>query len=410
MKNLRFIPVNLLAPICILAPMLFSTTAQVQQHEVNVTNISVPIRIFEDSRFIDDLRITDFEILEEGVPQVIDALYLADRNRLTREEEYKEYFPELNRHYYLIFQVQDYNPKFSEAIDYLFHEVLLPGDSLEITTPVNNYALSPEAWENKSLDALSQELQQLVRKDAKIGASAYRSLMQDLTRLVRALSGARGTSGFTESDATTSSFSLEFLLPRYRETLEKMETLRLVDERRFLAYASRLKRTSGQKNVFFFYQREFRPEIQPRIVSMYMSAYQDQPNILGDLQDLMNFYRRDSRVDVDIIKQAYADSSVFFNFIFMQKDPEHISGIHMREQSEDMFELMSEIALSSGGIVDTSQNPSIAFQSGTDKADHFYILYYTPKDYVKDGKFKNIEVRVKEKPYKLSYRKGYYSN
>jgi hypothetical protein len=277
-------------------------------------------------------------------------------------------------------------------------------------TPVNNYSLSPEAWENKPREMLSQELQNLVRKDAKIGAAAYRDLMRELKRLVRALSGSSQSAGFTDTDATTSNFSLEFLLPRYRETLDKMETLRIVDSRRFLGFASRLKRTPGQKNVFFFYQREFRPEIQPRIVSMYMSAYQDQPNILGDLQDLMNFYRRDSQVNNELIEQAYADCSVFFNFIFMNKEPENVSGIYMREQSEDYFELLSGIANSSGGVVDTSQNPFVSFVNGLNKADSYYLLYYTPKEYVKDGEFKSIEVKLKAGSHALAYRKGYIAN
>jgi len=394
------------------ASLLFvpSIFPQGEQHDITVTNVAVPVRVFESNQFIDNLKITDFEIYEDGILQEIDALYLTEENRITREEEYKEYFPETSRHFYMIFQIMDYNPKFSDAIDHLFTNVLLPGDSLEIMTPLNSYSLSPQAWQNKPRAMISKELQDLVRKDTKLGASTYRSLMQDLKRLVRALSGNSGNVGFTESDASTSSFSLEFLLPRYRQTLEKMETLRIVDERRFLGFASKLKRTAGQKNVFFFYQREFRPEIQSRIVSMYMSAYQDQPGILGDLQDLMNFYRRDSNVNMENITRVYADCSVFFNFIFMNKEPENVSGIYMREQSEDLFELLSAIANSSGGVVDTSQDPFVAFQSGLKKADSFYILYYTPKNYQKNGDFKSIEVKLKEKPYSLAFRKGYIAN
>lgn len=399
--------------LTLLAASLLSASSlypQVEQHEVTVTSVAVPVRVFANDTFVDNLKITDFEIYEEGVLQDIDALYLTKENRIAREEEYKEYYPDTSRHFYMIFQITDYNPKFSETIDHLFKNVLLPGDSLEIMTPVSTYTLSPQAWESKPRDMLSQELQGLVRKDAKMGAAAYRSLMQDLKRLVRALSGTGQASGFGDSGATTSGFSLEFLLPRYRQTLEKMETLRLVDESRFVGFASKLKRIQGQKNVFFFYQREFRPEIQPRIVSMYMSAYQDQPGILGDLQDLMNFYRRDSRVNAEVIQRAYADCSVFFNFIFMNKEPEHVSGIYMREQSEDLFELLSQIANSSGGVIDTAHDPSIAFKNGLVKANAFYILYYTPKNYQKDGAFKSIEVKLKEKNYKLAYRKGYYSN
>ncbi|NOR15264.1 MAG: VWA domain-containing protein, partial [Candidatus Aminicenantes bacterium] len=59
---------------------------------------------------------------------------------------------------------------------------------------------------------------------------------------------------------------------------------------------------------------------------------------------------------------------------------------------------------------DTAHDPSIAFKNGLVKANAFYILYYTPKNYQKDGAFKSIEVKLKEKNYKLAYRKGYYSN
>jgi len=94
----------------------------------------------------------------------------------------------------------------------------------------------------------------------------------------------------------------------------------------------------------------------------------------------------------------------------MNKEPENVSGIYMREQSEDLFELLSAIANSSGGVVDTSQDPFVAFQSGLKKADSFYILYYTPKNYQKNGDFKSIEVKLKEKPYSLAFRKGYIAN
>ncbi|MFA9452513.1 MAG: hypothetical protein ACERK6_01250 [Candidatus Aminicenantaceae bacterium] len=36
-----------------------------------------------------------------------------------------------------------------------------------------------------------------------------------------------------------------------------------------------------------------------------------------------------------------------------------------------------------------------------------YLLYYTPKDYASDGKFRNIRVEVKGKKYKVLHRAGY---
>jgi hypothetical protein len=39
--------------------------------------------------------------------------------------------------------------------------------------------------------------------------------------------------------------------------------------------------------------------------------------------------------------------------------------------------------------------------------ENYYLLYYTPKDYKPDGKFRSIEVKVKGKSYSITHRAGY---
>ena len=81
----------------------------------------------------------------------------------------------------------------------------------------------------------------------------------------------------------------------------------------------------------------------------------------------------------------------------------------MNEQSEDVFEALSEAALATGGIVDTAQTPDAAFKKVMDVTESYYILYYAPKNYTSDGTFKNIEVKLKNKDYKVTFRSGYYA-
>ncbi|GAF71422.1 unnamed protein product, partial [marine sediment metagenome] len=140
-----------------------------------------------------------------------------------------------------------------------------------------------------------------------------------------------------------------------------------------------------------------------------MSIYQDDPNIMGGLQDLFQAYHRDIEFETDKIKEAFADSSILFNFIFMNKTPEIVSGIHMREQSEDVFSALSEAAKATGGVIDNSQNPAVGFKNALDTSQYYYILYYSPKDYTRDGKFKHITVKVKNKDYRIRHRVGYYA-
>jgi len=403
----------------ILTAFLFMTLSlfpQVEQHAVTVTNVVVPVRVLDGNSIVNNMTIEDFELYEEGKLQKIEALYFVQKTDIERKETLKEFFPALSRHYYLLFQLTDYDPKLAEAIEYLFNYVLLPDDALTIMTPMHNYSLSKKAFKIKSKETIAKEMIKIVRKDTKTGSSNYKSILRNLKRLVSAIQSAAGfeqkSTDVTEfqSQFDDQSFGLEMLLPRYRNALKKMEELRFVDEKKFLQFAQALKRQRYQKNVFFFYQREYRPEIQPRVLNQMMSLWQENPNILADLMDLFQHYHRSITIDADKIKQAFADSSILFNFIFMDKIRVHASGIFMREQSEDIFRVFSDVAEATGGIMDNSQNPSYAFKKAIEASESYYLLYYSPTDYNKDGKFKSIKVRVINEDYKIIYRQGYFAN
>ncbi len=383
--------------------------AQVEQHEVTVTNVVVPVRVLDGNRFVDNLTIADFELYEGGKLQKIEALYLVHKANIQRREELQEFNPALSRRFYLIFQMTDYNPKLEEAGGYLFNQVLLPGDTLTIMTPMDTYNLSSRALQTKPKESLSQEMKSLLRKDIQMGASNYRSLMADLKRIVASISGS-GVMAGVETDSSTSMFGLESLLSKYGETLQKMEELRFIDEKKFVRFATELKKQTGQKNVFFFYQREFRPEISSSLLARLSSLHQDEPEVLSAVQNLFQLYQRPATFDENKIIAAFADSSVSFSFIFLNKEPEHIPGITMREQSEDIFSPFSKIAKATGGVVDSSQNPAVGFRNATNLSESCYLLYYSPSDYKKDGKFKEISVRVKNVYYAVTHRMGYFAN
>ncbi len=380
-----------------------------QQHEVSVINVSVPVRVFDGNNFVNNLTIEDFELYEDGKLQKIEALYLTKKSQIERREETRDFMPFTQRRFYLLFQLTDYNPKLSEAIEYFFTNVFALGDTLEVMTPMKNYTLSPKVLELKPKEKIAKDLIDFVVKDTKIGSSEYRNLLKDLKRLVRSISGQTDMTGM-ESNVESQSFGLAHLLARYRGSLNKLETLRVVDEKKFLAFAASLRRIRGQKNVFFFYEREFRPEINSSVMNQLMTQYQEDPALLGELQDLMHHYHRNPKLNVDHMKQAFSDSSIFFNFIFMHKNPENISGIRMTEQSEDIFEIFTQVAKATGGVVDSSQNPAAAFKAGAEIAETYYLLYYKPANYKRDGKYRNIEVKVKNRGYKITYRQGYFAD
>ncbi len=399
-------------PILFLSIFLISTYILPAQEplETQEKSIAVPVRVFDGNEFLSDLKIDDFEIWEDGIKQKIKALYLAEKDQITRKEELTELNPDVSRTFYLLFQFTEYNPKIADAIKYFFSDVITQSDSLELMTPMKNYSLSNQALQSMSKEEISEEMIKIVRKDTQTGSSQYKNLLRDLRRIVSSLSGTSSRTGFDfDQDSSVDAFGIEFLLPRYRETLDEIEQLRMVNQSKYLSFANQLKNRPGQKFVYLFYEREFRPEIHPNVIQQLISNLQDQPHVLGNIQDLMSLYSREPKLNTETIMRSYTDAGIYFNFIFMDKKPDIYSGIQMHEQSEDIFETFSETAKATGGAVYSTQNPFLSFKESTDQAKQYYILYYTPEKAQNQGEFTNIEVKVKSKDCKLAYRTGYFS-
>ncbi len=387
---------------------------QIDQQQAAIINVAVPVRVLDRGSFVDSVTIDDFELYENGILQKIDALYLVKDANAARKETAREFDPQFSRTFYFLYQLTDWDPNIADAIEYFFNDVFLPGDSLVIMTPERTFRLSPEAFAAKPKEATSKELIKILRKDILLGNSRYKSTVRSLRRIVGEIQSASGITSQSSQEDLSIGFSdptlgLELLLPRYTNAIQEMDQLRFVDEQTFVSFAGSLKKQLNQKIVYLFYQREFRPEINPTILGAMMMKFQDKPHILGQLSDLFNLYRRDIRINVDTIKHAFSDSSILFNFIFCDKIIKTYSGIVMREQSEDIFQIFSEVAEATGGIVENSQNLSIGFKKAADISAYYYLLYYSPANYIKDGNFKSIEVKVKNQNYKINNRKGYFA-
>lgn len=243
---------RLLLSACILA-LIVSLAAQEIQHEALVINIEVPVRVFDGDLFIDDLAIDDFEVYEDGILQTIESFYLIKNAKLSHKEASLLATLDISRSFIFLFQCTGYNPQISEAIAYFFQQVLLPGDTLAIMTLLGRYALSKQALRSKSKNQLSTDLASIIRKDTIIGAGNYNSLLNDLKRIVRSIASSAGeTPALTGIDSDVGSgFDLELQLPRYKETLDRLDEIRMVDEQSLITFAHQLKPLDGQKNCFF---------------------------------------------------------------------------------------------------------------------------------------------------------------
>lgn len=385
--------------------------AQEQTHDVSVINIEVPVRVYKGNTFVDDLTIDDFEVYENGILQKIEAVYQVKKTYIQRKEEKKKFNPETKRSFYLFFEIAEYTPKLEDAMKYFLQNVLVEEDELIVVTPMKTYRMKSETLSVLPKEVVASQLSKILRKDAWVGSSDYRNTVNEVSGIVRVLSGSLVTAG--ESRSSTAGYEgmdLDELLNQYAVLLKKLEKLRRVDQKKLLDFAEYLKDKEGQKYVFLFYQREYIPQIDPNVYERLISLYQDQPNIQLATLSLFGYYKRDLSFNVARVKQAYADSSISCNFLFFSKPRKHIFGVRLEEHSEDIFGAFREIAQATGGIVDSSANPEFLFQKAGDASENYYLLYYSPQNYKKDGKFREIKVKVKNGNLRITHRAGYFAN
>jgi hypothetical protein len=364
-------------------------------HDVTVVNISVPVRVYKGDQFVDDLKIDDFEVYEDGILQTVAAVYLIKQARIEREEGPIKFVPPVERQFVFLFQMIEYVPEIRNAMDYFFRNVFLAEDTLEVYTPQKSYKLKGNALAALGPEKVRDQLLEKLRRDIVMGGSEYLQIIRELKSLIN----------LADPDVNKDANLYEALL-------ERLEQMRFIDQKRLLDFATYLKAREGQKHVFLFYQKEMIPRVDTeRFINL--SDYR--------WMSLMHFYHRYITFDVDAVRKAFSDSSIAAHFLFITKAPAQDAGVEitdlkpaegvkMTEESEDIYSAFREVSRATGGITESTANIASALRKATEASENYYLLYYQPRDYKADKKFKNITVKVKGNHYRISHRLGYFAN
>ncbi len=374
-------------------PVLHS---QQLQHETGTINIEVPVRVMKGKAFVDDLSIDDFELLEEGRVQKIEAVYLVRKTDVRRSEGDRGLNPRLSRSFVLLFEMVDYLPEIDRALELFFENVIAPGDDLIVITPLKAYHLLAEAFEKKPPGVIKDELKGKLRKDIMMGGREYVNIIKDMERYM---------SGDESAE----------MLDRYLSDLNRLEQIRYVDDKKLVEFSDFLKDRAGQKHVFLFYQKERIPKINPKRLAELIDYNSGDISEVFRLMELFDFFRRDVSFDAKAVREAFSDSSIAVHFLYVTKTPTQImdiessspSGLVLSEQSEDIYSAFRGISEATGGITESSANPTAIFEEALEASENYYLLYYKPESYKADGRFVNIRVRVKSGKYSVSHRAGY---
>ena len=296
------------------APLAFAA-AQTIQHETRTVNIEIPVRVFKGAAFVDSLMLDDFEVWDNGQPQKLEAVYLVKKTNIERREETTAFAPRMARHFTLVFEMSEYDPRLDEGLEFFMNNVLIPGDSLVVVTPMKTYRMRTEASFGQERSRVLERLVGLVRRDILIGNSEYRALLEDLKAIARSLAasfsggGAAQRGRFRPRDALANEG--KFSGGSFEEQLRK---LRLLPEPvRVLAPSRReavprvrrfLNTIEGQKDVFLFYQREFLPNLDPKIMNQFLGLYNGRVDVVLSVMNLFDFSKRDTTFDVEAVEKG----------------------------------------------------------------------------------------------------------
>ena len=393
-------------PILIIGILFLSlaTLAQEISHDVSVINIEVPVRVFKGSKFINNLTINDFEIYEEGELQKIEAVYLIKKTNIEREETQmkkdearKIFAPQTSRSFIIMFEIYEYFPKVGKAIEYFFNEVFMPGDTLKVVTPIKAYNFNVKAFEMFPKKEIAKNLIGQLRKDMRSCSAEYRGLLRELENL-----------------RTDEGIDIQLKKMMHSDVMTRLRNLRYIGEKGLLDFASFLKKMNGQKHVFLFHQK--------LVVPLLGGKFSDY-----DIESLKDFEAY-TYFDAEKVNQAFSDSSISTHFIYLTKTSglgvvstdridvtsrglnnsgQRISDPVLQDISGSFFSTFKDIAQATGGTVNSSANAASSFKKAVNASENYYLIYYNPKSYKADGKFKKITVKVKGKRYRITHRAGY---
>jgi VWFA-related protein len=370
------------------------------QHQVAVVNIGVPVRVYDGAKFVDTLGLSDFEVLEDGRPQSVEAVYLIRGGAVKRQEGAPGApAPETRRNFVLLFQLSEYMPEIDRAIDLFFTDVCRPGDAVDVVTPLRALRLHNRIDTPDRVRKAQTEVKAKLRNDVLVLSGAYRSIAEDMIAHLGA-----GDPEYAEVD-----------LNGYRTDLDRLEDLRTIDGTDLAAFAADLKARPGSKHAFFFYQREQVPKFNDRRLFEFLDRANPEQALKA--MELLAVYNHDIRIDREAIQRAFSDAATDVHFLYVtrnRRDPRLAienaaisEDIRMSEASSDIYRVFREIAAATGGTAAASANPAGLLRQAAAASEEYYLLYYRPQDYRADGKFHTIDVSVKRGGLRVTHREGY---
>jgi hypothetical protein len=240
----------------------------------------------------------------------------------------------------------------------------------------------------------------ILRRDITLGNSSYFKRLNQLKDLVADM--ATDPSGSVIQ-------GMGIGLRKYADTLGNFERMRIKEQGRIINFLGQQKSKKEKKFAFIFYEREVKPDITSSDLQKFQEQYKNDIDIIAELQSLFELYKREVAFNLKKIKKKFVGLNVLVNFVNYKSTSFHSArGVDMREYPEDAVELFTTLVQISGGMKEYSANPIAFFTKAQSYSGQFYSLQYVSSNPEKDKKkLRKIEIKIKNKNYKVYHRLGY---
>ncbi len=254
------------------------------------------------------------------------------------------------RNFVLLFDILTYTREIGDAVTFFYTRVLAPDDQLIIYSPAHAYSFSKNTLAGPKIE-LSEAIKEKLRGDTAACSSNYKVISNEMRTQVSAIEGGQTTSPDGLAGIKNS-------LTMYRQTMENLRALRKVNEPLLTKIVDMFRTQKGKNHMVMLYEAEFRPIPDKDTLSRLRTI----PEIAFIVAELFASDDQKPPLDaqkfIDLMKQA----RISFHFLYIKpKDKSSVQDF--KEHSADMYDVFSQIAKATGGIVETTASPEAALKS-----------------------------------------------
>lgn len=382
---------------------------------VSVVNVEVPVRVFFSGHSVAGLAKEDFQISEDGKPQVINGFFAMHKRMQAAAAGGPAVERPAGRYFVLVFHTYDCNSQLEDGIATLFRDILRPDDQLLVMA--NNQIRSFERLGDD--DRAQAKVMEMVKEESRSAYNQMLSTLQSIEREVNiskfrmTMRDAGGKAMY--SLGTTQDYVKGFLqnyLDAWRSFKRRYLTLNID---KFYYFSRHLEKIRKEKWVLNFYQLEMFPQIAfgsdiERSLRGFIDTLANSTDTtslayatlirqtLNDIHKEMNV--SDGFPSGDVSKMFYKVNATFHSFFIRAFTQGEDSELQFKNVATDIENSLRDLTEKTGGELLVSTDISGSLAAVSEKADDYYVLTYEPANARKTGK---IKVAVNDKKYTVLY-------